>query len=189
MTRREFAAVMFAIGVQARKAAGATSLDDVLRTGIQRRQIPAVAAMVATDGRITYQGAFGKRDFASGSGMTPDSIFAIASMTKAITSTAALQLVEQKKVTLDEPVAKHIPQFAELQVLGGFDSNGKPNLRPVRKPVTLRHLLTHTSGFCYDTWSGEMVEYERHGGATPNGAAPFVPLMFEPGTRWHYGYS
>ena len=189
MTRREFAAVMFAIGVQARKAAGATSLDDVLRTGIQRRQIPAVAAMVATSGRITYQGAFGKRDVASGSGMTPDSIFAIASMTKAITSTAALQLVEQKKLTLDEPVAKHIPQFAELQVLGGFDNNGKPSLRPVRKPVTLRHLLTHTSGFCYDTWSGEMVEYEKHGGATPNGVAPFVPLMFEPGTRWHYGYS
>ena len=188
MTRREFGAVMFAIGVQARKSAGATSLDDVLRTGIQRRRIPAVAAMVATADRITYQGAFGERDVRSGSGMALDSIFAIASMTKTITSAAALQLVEQKKVTLDEPVAKHIPEFAKLQVLDGYN-NGVPNLRPVRKPVTLRHLLTHTSGFCYDTWSAEMVEYEKHGGATPNGVAPFVPLMFEPGSRWHYGYS
>jgi CubicO group peptidase (beta-lactamase class C family) len=188
MTRREFGVVIFAIGVQARKTAGATSLDDVLRLGVQRRRIPAAAAMVATAERITYQGAFGKRDVTSGSGMTLDSIFAIASMTKAITSAAALQLVEQKKVTLDEPVAKHIPEFAKLQVLDGYN-NGAPNLRPVRKPVTLRHLLTHTSGFCYDTWSGEMVEYEKHGGATPNGVAPFVPLMFEPGSRWHYGYS
>src|SRR5262245_15535934 len=122
MTRREFGAVMFAVGVQARKSTGAASLDDVLRQGIQRTRIPAVAAMVATADRITYQVAFGKRDVGSGSGMTLDSIFAIASMTKAITSAAALQLVEQKKVTLDEPVAKHIPEFAKLQVLDGYNN-------------------------------------------------------------------
>ena len=189
ITRREFALTALALGAHARRLAGATNLDDVLRTGIRRREIPAVAAMVATADKITYQGAFGQRDTVSGVGVTPNSIFAIASMTKAITSTAALQLVEQGKVKLDEPVSRHIPEFARLEVLDGFDGSGKPKLHGVRKPVTLRHLLTHTSGFCYDTWSGEMVEYEKHGGQAPAGVAPLVPLMFEPGERWHYGYS
>jgi methyl acetate hydrolase len=190
ITRRDFGAIAFAIGAQARRLAAATNLDDLLRKGIERRKIPAVAAMVATADKITYQGAFGKRDVTSPSArVTPDSIFAIASMTKAITSTAALQLVDQGKLKLDEPVSKHIPEFANLEVLEGFDNGGKPNLRPVRTPVTLKHLLTHTSGFCYDTWSGEMVEYEKHGGKAPVGVAPFVPLMFEPGKRWQYGYS
>src|SRR5579864_727862 len=190
ITRRDFGAIALALGAHTRRLTAATSLDDLLRTGIERRKIPAVAAMVATADKITYQGAFGKRDVAtSGARATPDSIFAIASMTKAITSTAALQLVDQGKLRLDEPVSKHLPEFAKLEVLEGFNKSGKPNLRPVRTPVTLKHLLTHTSGFCYDTWSGEMVEYEKHGGKAPVGVAPFVPLMFEPGQRWQYGYS
>jgi CubicO group peptidase (beta-lactamase class C family) len=189
ITRREFSFAALGLGLQARGLGAATNMDDVLRTGIQHRKIPAVAAMVATADKITYQGAFGKRDVASGVNVTPESIFAIASMTKAITSTAALQLVDQGKVTLDEPVSRHIPEFAMLQVLDGYDAAGKPKLRAPRTSVTLRHMLTHTSGFCYDTWSGEMVEYEKHGGAAPVGVAPFVPLMFDPGKRWHYGYS
>src|SRR5579863_2155157 len=187
LTRRAFGAAAFVLGAQARRLPAASNaaagLDDLLRTGIERRKIPAVAAMVATADKITYQGAFGKRDVSSsGARATPDSIFAIA-------STAALQLVDQGKLKLDEPVSKHIPEFAKLEVLGGFDKSGKPSLRPVRTPVTLQHLLTHTSGFCYDTWSGEMVEYVKHGGKAPVGVAPFVPLMFEPGQRWQYGYS
>jgi CubicO group peptidase (beta-lactamase class C family) len=189
ITRREFAWTAAALALEARSVSAATSLDDILGMGIQRRKIPAVAAMVATADKITYQGAFGKRDVASGVNVTPDSIFSIASMTKAITSTAALQLVDQGKVKLDDPVSKHLPQLGMLQVLDGFDATGKPILRAPRTPVTLHHLLTHTSGFCYDTWSGEMVEYEKHGGATPAGVAPLVPLMFDPGKRWQYGYS
>jgi methyl acetate hydrolase len=189
ITRREFAWTAAALTLQARGLRAAVPLDDVLRTGIQRRKIPAVAAMVATVDKITYQGAFGKRDAASGVDVTPSSIFAIASMTKAITSTAALQLVDQGKLKLDEPVSKHLPQLGMLQVLDGFDTAGKPILRIPRTPVTLHHLLTHTSGLCYDTWSAEMVEYEKRGGAAPSGVAPFVPLMFDPGKRWQYGYS
>jgi methyl acetate hydrolase len=189
ITRREFAWTAAALALKARSVSAATGLDDILRTGIQRKKIPAVAAMVATADKITYQGAFGKRDVASEVTVTPDSIFSIASMTKAITSTAALQLVDQGKVKLDEPVSKHLPQLGMLQVLDGFDAAGKPILRAPRTPVTLHHLLTHTSGFCYDTWSGEMVEYEKHGGTTPTGVAPLVPLMFDPGKRWQYGYS
>ena len=189
ITRREFGLAAAGLALQARRLGGAGKLDDVLRTGIERRKIPAVVAMVATADKVTYQGAFGKRDTASGVNVTPESIFGIFSMTKAVTSTAALQLVENGKVKLDEPVSNHIPQFAMLQVLDGYDAAGKPKLRPPRTPVTLRHLLTHTSGFCYDRWSAEMMEYEKHGGPAPSGVAPLVPLMFDPGKRWHYGYS
>jgi methyl acetate hydrolase len=189
ITRREFSQVALAFGASARGLRGGISIDDTLRSGIQHRNIPAVTAMVGGPSRITYQGAFGTRDATSGVKVTRDSIFAIASMTKAITSVAAMQLVDQGKLKLDEPVSKHLPEFATLQVLDGYDSAGKPILRPVRTPVTLRHLLTHTSGFCYDTWSDEMQKYVTAGGTAPSGVAPLVPLMFEPGTRWQYGYS
>ena len=122
--------------------------------------------------------------------MKPDSIFAIASMTKAITATAAMQLVEQGKINLHEPVSKYLPELGKLDVLTGFDSAGKPILRPATKPVTLHHLLTHTSGFAYDTWDESMLKYNTlHGGPSAGTVAPLTPLIFEPGTRWQYGTS
>ena len=142
--------------------------------------------MAATAKRTIYSGAFGKRDSVSGMAVTTNSIFAIASMTKAITSTAAMQLVERGKITLDEPVAKRLPQLGNLSILEGFDKDtGKPMLRPPTRPVTLRHLLTHTSGFCYDTWDEQMHKYEAQVPSADLNAVP--PLMFEPGTRWQYG--
>jgi CubicO group peptidase (beta-lactamase class C family) len=156
----------------------------MLRSGIERRKIPAVVAMAASDKKILYTGAFGVRD-ASGAAVRADNIFQIASMTKAITTTAALQLLEQGKVGLEEPVGKYLPQLANLDVLEGFEAGGKPLLRPASKPITLRHLLTHTSGLCYDTWDGQMFRYASQK-ATSQAAKP-GPLMFEPGTRWQYG--
>src|SRR5690242_4637158 len=111
LTRRDFGGIALALGAHAPRLLAAPSLDETLRIGIERRKIPAVAAMIATADKITYQGAFGKRDVISGAKATPDSIFAIASMTKAITSTTALQLVDQGKLKLDEPVSRHIPEF------------------------------------------------------------------------------
>ena len=174
------------LGAQARRLLGASKIDDTLRTGIAQRKIPAAVGMVATRDKMLYAGAFGIRD-SSGVAVTAESIFAIASMTKAITTVAALQLVEQGKVRLDEPASKHLPQLEKLNVLEGFDPNtGKPILRPARTQVTLKHLLTHTSGFCYDTWDGDMFKYaSQAGGSGPAGAV--TPLMFEPGTRWQYG--
>jgi CubicO group peptidase (beta-lactamase class C family) len=146
--------------------------------------------MVASTDSILYSGAFGKRDSASGIDVKPDSIFAIASMTKAITSVAAMQLVERGRLKLDEPVAKHLPELAKMEVLQGFDAAGKPVLRPATKPITLRHLLTHTSGFAYPTWHEGMFKYTQATAPLPPGVvAPLVPLMFEPGTAWQYGYS
>ena len=179
ITRRTFAAA-----TASTLAAATNPLDDVLRQGIERRKIPATVGIAADRKKTLYVGAFGARD-TSGTPVRPDSIFNIASMTKAITSAAALQLVEQGKVDLDEPIAKKLPQLAKLEVLDSFDAAGKPVLRPVRTPVTLRHLLTHTSGLCYDQWDEQMFRYSqtRQPGAPP---AP-GPLMFEPGARWQYG--
>jgi CubicO group peptidase (beta-lactamase class C family) len=189
LTRRQFGGAAFALASARRLAADAARIDDVLRSGIERRKIPCVAAMVATRGRVTYQGAFGTRDSASGIPIAPDAIFSIASMTKAVTSAAALQLVERGKVKLDEPVSRHLPQLAAARVLDGYDSAGQPILRPPKTPVTLRHLLTHTSGLCYAIWSREMTEYGRRTGTQfpPSVVAPVTPLMFDPGSRWQYG--
>jgi methyl acetate hydrolase len=191
-TRREFGGAILALGGSATKlAASSTSIDETLRTGIATRNIPAVAAAAATATETFYSGAFGKRDGSSGMDVRPDSIFAIASMTKAITTTAAMQLVERGIIQLDEPASKHLPVLAQARVLHGYDASGQPMLRPPKKPITLRHLLTHTSGFAYDTWNQDMFEYvQKMGDNVPAGMpAPLTPLVFEPGARWQYGTS
>jgi len=190
ITRRNFGGtIALILGTPARKLFGSTNrIDEALRASMTRRKIPAVAAMVATPDKITYFSAFGKRDSASGIDVKRDSIFFIASMTKAITTTAALQLVERGMLKLDEPVSKHLPELGRLDVLQGFDKSGKPVLRPASRPVMLKHLLTHTSGFAYDTWDENMLKYNALPGAPPPGTvAPLTPLIFEPGTRWQYG--
>jgi methyl acetate hydrolase len=111
ISRREFGGLVAMLGAQARRLWGAAKLDDTLRSGIAQRKIPAAVGMAASERGILYSGAFGTRD-SSGVPVTADSIFAIASMTKAITTVAALQLVEQGKVKLDEPVSEHLPQLA-----------------------------------------------------------------------------
>lgn len=187
INRRAFLAAAGAAATNASSlfAAGdSAGIDETLRSGIVRRKIPAVVGMVGSGNKALYAGAFGRRD-SSGAPLRVDSIFAIASMTKAVTTVAALQLVEQGKVDLAEPIAVRLPQLANLDVLEGFDAAGKPSLRPAKTPITLRHLLTHTSGLCYDTWDGNMFRYASAKPAA-NPAKP-GPLMFEPGKRWQYG--
>jgi methyl acetate hydrolase len=188
ISRREFGGVTAVLGAQGGRLLHATDraakIDDTLRSGIAQRKIPAAVGMAANERRILYSGAFGTRD-SSGVPVNADSIFAVASMTKAITTVAALQLVEQGKLKLDEPVSKHLPQFKAVEVLEGFDpETGKPRLRPAKTPVTLKHLLTHTSGICYDVWDRDMFQYTSK---TKVADAAVPPLMFEPGTRWQYG--
>ena len=193
MNRRQFCGTFVVLGAQARNLFGVgPSIDETLRAALDLRRIPAVVAKVATANDITYAGAFGKRDEESGVNVASDSIFAIASMTKAITSAAAMQLVERGKMKLDEPAAKYLPALSKLEVLDGFDkATRKPVLRPAAKQVTLKHLLTHTSGFAYPTWDSNMMTYTQQTAAIPGGTVPAAPtpLMFEPGTRWQYGYS
>ena len=109
-------------------------IDRVLKAATDRGDVPGVVAMAATRGGPWYQGAFGKRALPDGPAMTADTVFWIASMTKAITSTAAMQLVEQGKLSLDSPISQVLPELAAPQVLEGFDATGEPKLRPARRP-------------------------------------------------------
>lgn len=168
-------------------------IDQILRQKSDAREIPGVVAMAADGKEVIYQGAFGKRDLSRDDAMTADSVFWIASMTKAITAAAGMQLVEQGKLSLDAPIGKVLPDLASPQVLEGFDATGAPTLRPAKNPITLRHLMTHTSGFAYEMWNGDMVIYQEKTG-TPSvtsckDAALKTPLMTDPGTRWEYGTS
>ncbi len=166
-------------------------IDRVLKSATERGDVPGVVAMATNRDGAIYAGAFGRRALPEGVAMTADTVFWIASMTKAITSTAAMQLVEQGRLALDRPIADILPELAAPQVLEGFDSAGEPMLRPARQPITLRHLLTHTAGFVYDIWNPEMVRYMEKrdipGIISCRNAALELPLMFEPGSRWDYG--
>jgi len=166
-------------------------IDQILRQKSEAKEIPGVVAMAATGNEVIYQGAFGKRDLSKDDPMTADSVFWIASMTKAITTAAGMQLVEQGKLSLDEPIGKLLPDLASPQVLEGFDAKGEPKLRAANKPITLRHLMTHTAGFVYDMWNGDMAAYLAKTGTpgitTCQNAALKTPIASDPGTRWEYG--
>jgi methyl acetate hydrolase len=166
-------------------------VDQVLQAAIDRGDVPGVVAMAATRSGPVYTGAFGRRALPDGAPMTADTVFWIASMTKAITSAAAMQLVEQGKLGLDQPIGDVLPELAAPQVLDGFDAAGEPQLRPARRAITLRRLLTHTAGFCYEFWYPDMARYLEKTGTpsifTHQNAALTVPLVFDPGERWEYG--
>jgi methyl acetate hydrolase len=167
------------------------AVDEVLRQAAETKEVPGVVAVAANSDGVIYEGAFGKRDLANGTDMTADSVFWIASMTKALTATAAMQLVEQGKLQLDEPISKVLPELAAPQVLEGFDDKGQPKLRPAKRPITLRQLLTHTAGFTYDLWDADTAQYVKAanlpGIISCKNAALTTPLAFDPGDRWEYG--
>jgi CubicO group peptidase (beta-lactamase class C family) len=172
-------------------AAQSRQIDAVLRRATEAKEVPGVVAMAANDKGVIYEGAFGTRDLAQGPAMTLDTIFRLASMTKAVTSVAAMQLVEQSKLQLDQPVGNILPELSAPQVLEGFDDSGAPRLRPAKRPITLRHLLTHTAGFGYEVWDAQLIRYVKASG-TPSGttgklASLRLPLVFDPGERWEYG--
>jgi methyl acetate hydrolase len=190
------AAFAAAASVNAGSGRAATSqpheqIDAVLRRAAEAKEVPGVVAMAANDRGIFYEGAFGTRDLARGPDMTIDTIFRLASMTKAITSVAAMQLVEQGKLQLEQPIGNILPELAAPQVLEGFDDAGAPRLRPAKRPITLRHLLTHTAGFGYEIWDPQLIRYLKASGtpSTSTGklASLRLPLVFDPGERWEYG--
>jgi methyl acetate hydrolase len=170
-----------------RKPVQGEAIDTALQAKVGAREIPGVVAMAANEASIVYQGTFGHRNMAAEQRMSGDTIFRIASMVKLLTSVAALQLVEQGKLRLDEPAANIDPTLASLQLLTGFDAKGIPQLRPAQTPITLRHLLSHTSGFSYPLWDPNVVNYLKVARGHPH--LPRRPLMFEPGARWAYGGS
>jgi methyl acetate hydrolase len=166
-------------------------IDDLLHAAVSDGRVPGVVALAADRNGVCYQGAFGRRGLNEPAAMTPDTVFRIASMTKAVTGVAAMQCVERGRLSLDQPAGEIVPELAEPQVLEGFDADGKPRLRPARRKVTLRMLLTHTAGFVYPVWNANFNRYcETTGFPTIMSgrlAALSAPLAFEPGERWEYG--
>jgi CubicO group peptidase (beta-lactamase class C family) len=161
------------------------AIDQPFRAAVERKDVPGVVAMAANRHEVLYRGAFGTMDGDHSRPMAEDAIFQIASMTKAVTSVALMQLVEQGRVKLDDPADKYLAEFATLQVFQSFDANtGNYTLRPARVP-TVRQLMTHTSGLGYNFTSPIVRDFK------PRAGESYVvgPLLFDPGERWLYGTS
>jgi methyl acetate hydrolase len=165
-------------------------IDEMLQAAVARGDVPGVVALAADDDGVLYEGAAGRRAADADDPITPDTMLRIASMTKMVTTTAALQLAERGALELDAPVETYRPEFASLQVLEGFDGD-TPVLRPPRTRATVRQLITHTAGLGYWFWNREIDRYEQVTGTPnimPGSDAVFTsPQLSDPGTRFEYG--
>ena len=167
-----------------------TAIDKVLQDAVDSGGVPHVAAIAADRDGVIYQGAAGPREAGQGDPVTVDTLFRIMSMTKMPCTVAALQQVEQGNLDLDAPVADYCPEFAEVQVLTGFDAD-TPRMRPPARPATVKNLVTHTSGLGYWFWSEQLVQWEKVTGV-PNvvagsRASLTAPLLADPGEAYIYG--
>jgi CubicO group peptidase (beta-lactamase class C family) len=149
-----------------------------LAESVDAGAVHGVIAAAATDKGIVFEGATG--------GLKIDSVIWIASMTKAVTGAAAMQLVERGRLSLDAPAADVLPELGKKEVLVGIDADGTVRTRPPKRPITLRHLLTHTSGMGYDTWNADIFRYVKARGPFKPAtmAALSTPLLFDPGEHW-----
>jgi CubicO group peptidase (beta-lactamase class C family) len=177
------------------------NIRTVMNRHVTEKQIPGAAGLIARRGKIAYQEAFGMADVEAGKPMRLDTIHRIYSMSKPITSVAVMMLYEEGKFQLNDPVAKYLPEFAKMQVAVDEKDpqTGKPTLKtaPAKRPVTVRDLLRHTAGLTYGFFSDTLVdqEYRKARVLSDLNLAEFVtnltkiPLLYEPGTRWHYSVS
>ncbi len=165
-------------------------IADGLRQAVESGDVPGVAAAAATADGVIFEGAFGKRSLATGVPMTSDTVVWIASMTKAVTAACAMQQVERGRLSLDSDIAAILPELGRVQVLEGFAADGKPRLRKPKRAITLRHLLTHTAGYSYEIWNGDIARYLEVTGTlgiiSGKNAALDLPLIADPGEKWEY---
>src|SRR4051794_8502484 len=166
-------------------------VDEVIRRYIEQKKISGAVALVARRGRVVHHEARGVMDVESKAPMRTDAIFRMASSTKPVTGVAILMLIEEGKVALTDPVSKYIPEFKKPKV--AVEKDGEIQLVPAEREVTIRDLLTHTSGLASGGVGQRQAPPEllRPGGAgatLAEGAARYatVPLDFQPGTRWRY---
>lgn len=181
----------FGYPVFADAASKTAEIDRALTEAVSAGRVPGIVALATNGNGMIYSGAFGVRSLAQSQPMTLDSVFWIASMTKAVTTVSAMQLVERGKLKLDQPASEILPDLAAVQVLEGFGADGAPQLRPAKRPITLRQLLTHTAGYTYDMWDENTGRYEKYA-SLPNlisgkNDSLKTPLAFDPGDRWEYG--
>ena len=169
-------------------------LDHFLEDATDENGYLGAVTLIARHGKIVEARAFGHRDFERRAPMQTDSIFRIYSMTKTITTVAALILMEEGKLTLDDPVGKYLPEFSSMQVLAGGTAD-KPELRAAARKLTIHHLLTHTAGFATRGGDAERAAHtlldraDLHDSASLKDYAERVsraPLAVDPGTRFNY---
>ena len=208
-----WAVVFWAIAPSAQAPIGAGRIDDermsrldrVFQQYVDENRIAGAVVLVQQDGKAVYDKAFGWRDKASNSRMTTDSLFRIASQTKAITSVAVLMLVEEGKIGLNEPVNRYIPAYAKTTVAVKKDDGGI-EIVPAKRPITITDLLTHTAGISYGTGADVAGLYEPKGLGPAAGFGWYtadkdepvcqtmerlatVPFVAQPGEAWVYGYN
>lgn len=169
-----------------------TVIDDLLAAAVERDAIPGAVAVVAGAEGLRHVAFAGGLRTSGGAPVREDTTFRLMSMTKALTTVAALQLIERGRLELGQEVASVLPAFAELQVLEGYDGD-VPLLRPPSRPATIRHLLTHTSGLGYAFGSPTLLRYLELTGTedaiSGRHDAIAIPLVVDPGTAWNYGVS
>ena len=165
--------------------------DTLLKNAAASGDVAGVVAVATDRGGTLYEGGFGVRVLGEPAPMSPDTVVWIASMTKALTAAGAMQLVEQGRLALDAPASAVVPALGDVAVLDGFNADGRVRTRAPKRPITLRHLLTHTAGFSYEIWSEQIQRYQvalgLPGIITCQNAALRTPLLFDPGERWEYG--
>jgi methyl acetate hydrolase len=169
------------------------NLEQVLESGTRDGAVPGAVAAYATRDGAQFLGAAGFRCLANRDRMSPEALFRMASMTKAITTVAALQFVDSGRVGLDDEMSRYLPALGDRPVLERFEETGRPTLRPARGAITLRQLLTHTAGFGYDFLDANLRRGVEAGivGNLFAGDDVFLnaPLIRDPGTQWEYGIS
>jgi CubicO group peptidase (beta-lactamase class C family) len=162
------------------------AMAHVLSDAVERHDTPGAVGLVVDRNGVLFEGAAGQSDVAKGTPLATDAIFNIASMTKPVTSVAVMMLVEQGKVSLDDPVSKYLPGFDKLQVITKFnEADGTYESRPAKTVMTLRHLMTHTSGIGY-AFSSPILARLQQGNTKLEWE---LPLLHEPGAAWSYGAS
>ena len=165
---------------------GTAALSTFLSDATARGDVPGVVVAVVTRDGLLYHEAFGKSSTLRNTPMAKDTIFNIASMTKAVTSVAIMMLVDEGRVTLDDDVATYLPKYKDPLVISTFNSaDGSYQTRPAKRPITIRHLLTHTSGIGYGFASQTVTALSQKTMMTELD----LPLLFDPGDGWAYGAS
>ena len=165
---------------------GVDALSAVLRSATDRGDVPGAVVAVVDKNGILYNEAFGRSSVLRNTPMTKDTIFNIASMTKAVTSAAIMILVDEGKLKLDDEVSKYLPKYKNPLVVTKFnDADASYETRPAKRPITIRHLLTHTSGIGYG-FSSPMLTKIMQKTMQPE---LDLPLLFDPGESWAYGAS
>jgi methyl acetate hydrolase len=183
-------AILLLLGYRARSTgsptldgSGAAAIDRMFQAAVDKGEIPGVVAAVMNKDRILYLKAFGKRDVAKSVPMSTDTVFRIASMTKPVTSVGIMMLYEQGKLRLDDPVGNYLPAYRGREVIARFnEQDATYTTRPANGEMTIRHLLTHTSGLSYPFTSPTVLALQTKTGKDPKE----LPLLFDPGNKWSY---